>query len=126
MNNSNGWRQPERVKKMKTIRKDSTSTTSTATMGGRIRFLREKNGYTQEGLGSEIGSDKSTISGWEKDARCPSLVMIECLAQVFGVSPAYIAFGPEKDPPAEMLDLSHLTYYQRNLVKNLVTELGGC
>lgn len=55
------------------------------TMGERIRFLRKKQGLSQEQLAEEIGVTKSTISKYELDTRFPKHNTVEALCRVFNV-----------------------------------------
>lgn len=67
-------------------------------MGDRIRFLRERAGLTQEELGEKIGAQKSAIRKYEKDeVENNKRSSVKVLAQVFGVSPAYLMFGEDQE-----------------------------
>ncbi|GAW91739.1 helix-turn-helix domain-containing protein [Calderihabitans maritimus] len=62
---------------------------SFATMGDRIRKLREAQGLTQAKLARQIGISDSLIAQVETGKAQPSLNTLERLADVLGVSPSY-------------------------------------
>lgn len=61
-----------------------------ATMGQRIKFLREEREYTQEQLGAMIGVSKSTIGMYELDKREPDKEKLETIADFFNVDMDYL------------------------------------
>ena len=61
-----------------------------ATMGQRIKFLREEKEYTQEQFGSTIGVSKSTIGMYELDKREPDKEKLEAIADFFNVDMDYL------------------------------------
>jgi len=61
-----------------------------ATMGQRIKFLREEREYTQELFGSMIGVSKSTIGMYELDKREPDKEKLEAIADFFNVDMDYL------------------------------------
>jgi transcriptional regulator with XRE-family HTH domain len=96
---------------------------STDTVGGRIKSLRMNGKFTQQSLAIKLNTDKAVVCRWENGDREPSLSAIKDMAEIFHVSPAYIAFGPEEGP--DVLDLSQVTLYQANLIKQLVKEFAS-
>lgn len=61
-----------------------------ATMGQRIKFLREERDYTQEQFGALIGVSKSTIGMYELDKREPDKEKLEAIADFFNVDMDYL------------------------------------
>ena len=61
-----------------------------ATMGQRIKFLREEREYTQEQFGNMIGVSKSTIGMYENGNRKPSYEVLIKLSEIFDCSIDYI------------------------------------
>lgn len=61
-------------------------------IGERIKFLREKKGYTQEKLEEITDIQKGTISKYENGHNSPSAENIEKIADAFNVSIDYL-FG---------------------------------
>ena len=61
-----------------------------ATMGQRIKFLREERDYTQEQFGAMIGVSKSTIGMYELDKREPDKEKLEAIADFFNVDMDYL------------------------------------
>ena len=57
-----------------------------AIIGKNIRRLRENAGFTQKNLASFLGVDQSLIAKVEKGERNLSVVLIEKLASLFGVT----------------------------------------
>jgi transcriptional regulator with XRE-family HTH domain len=65
-----------------------------ATLGERIRFLRELKGFNQTELSNAIGfDDKSTISKYEKNQRRPDIDTLSTIASIFEVSLNWLANG---------------------------------
>ena len=52
----------------------------------RLKELREKAGYSQQGFANAIGVKQSTVGNWEAGAREPKFEVMERLADFFGVS----------------------------------------
>ena len=116
------------IKKNQTVNNSTNSTAfEPSTIGERIKALRKKKGYTQERLGSEVHSDKTVVSRWEKGEKIPNSDAVTALAQLFGVTTFFLLYGRSIDTADNLLDLNGLTYYQIDLVKKLVEELrSGC
>ena len=55
-----------------------------------IRFLREKNGLTQNALGRKVGISQQSINNYENEHREPKLKTWQKLADYFGVSVSYL------------------------------------
>ena len=50
----------------------------------RLKELREKAGYSQQGFANAIGVKQSTVGNWEAGAREPKFEVMERLADFFG------------------------------------------
>ena len=80
------------------------------TNGERIKYLREKNGFTQKDVATRLGVEPAAISKYELDMREPNIEAIKKLATLFNVSIDYLlgrtpdVFVSEKD--REELDIS--------------------
>lgn len=59
--------------------------------GDKIRLLRKVYGYTQTQLANKIGSNISTVCSWERREHEPRIEMIEKIAELFDVSPLWLA-----------------------------------
>lgn len=59
-------------------------------VGDKIRELRKEAGFTQDELGKKVGVIKQTISSWENNISSPSFDVVDKLADIFGVSGAYL------------------------------------
>lgn len=55
-------------------------------IGRRIRYLREKAGLSQGEMAHRFGIDRGNISEWENAKVCPSLPMLETVADGFKLS----------------------------------------
>lgn len=60
------------------------------TNGERIKYLREKNGFTQEDIETRLGVELAVISKYELDIREPNIEAIKKLATIFNVSIDYL------------------------------------
>lgn len=69
------------------------------TRGERLRAARAKAGLTQEQVAARFGVETSTVSRWEKSSD-PGTDRISELAELYGVSAAWLAFGAEPPPAA--------------------------
>lgn len=68
----------------------------------RLDLTPKRGGFvSQEVLAAEIGVSGATLGNWESGAYEPSLMLLEKLAKVLGVSPAYLAFGTVRLPMEE-------------------------
>ena len=56
------------------------------TMGRIIKYLRKKNGFTQEELAEILGVTYQAVSKWENDTGMPDISQIVPLASIFKVS----------------------------------------
>lgn len=56
----------------------------------RIKFLREKKGYSQATLSKELGITRSSVNAWEMGISVPSTQYIVELSLLFNVSSDYL------------------------------------
>lgn len=68
-----------------------------ATLGQRIKKLREGKGLSQGELGKLVNVGNTTISQWENDKRIPDLATLDKLANVLKTSSDYL-LGRTDDP----------------------------
>jgi transcriptional regulator with XRE-family HTH domain len=54
--------------------------------GRRLRYLREKAELSQGDMSHKFGIDRGNISEWENAKVCPSLPMLETLADGFKIT----------------------------------------
>ena len=54
--------------------------------GKRLRYLREKAELSQGAMADRFGIDRGNISEWENAKVCPSLPMLETLADGFKIT----------------------------------------
>ena len=60
------------------------------TNGERIKYLREKNEFTQKDIATRLGVEPAAISKYELDMREPNIEAIKKLATIFNVSIDYL------------------------------------
>ena len=61
--------------------------------GKRLRYLREKAGLSQGAMADQFGIDRGNISEWENAKVCPSLPMLETLADGFKITISQLMKG---------------------------------
>lgn len=71
--------------------------------GKKLKFLRERNGLTQEQLANKFNLLKSSISMYENNVRLPNVEIIKDLANYFNVSIDYLLDNEEKNKIDEEL-----------------------
>jgi transcriptional regulator with XRE-family HTH domain len=73
-------------------------------LGGRLRELREARGLTQAQLAHLLGKSLETISNFERGKTLPSLVTLEQLAGILGVSMQEFFSDQPVDPNLGAMD----------------------
>ena len=68
-----------------------------------LKELWEKNGYTQEELGSLLNLSKNAISHYENSTNSPSLETVERIADIFDVSVDYLIGRTKNNIPYSKL-----------------------
>ena len=71
---------------------------ATDQLGMRIRFLRSEKGWSQEDLALEANINKNYICDLENGRRNPSLIILEKIANAFGITLAELFKGVESIP----------------------------
>ncbi len=59
-------------------------------LGLNVRRIRKERGWSQEELAFESGLHRTYISGIERGARNPTVLVIEKLAEALSVTPAHL------------------------------------
>jgi len=74
------------------------------TLGERIAALRKEKGFSQEGLGEQIGVSRQAVSKWEADKAVPDVDNCIAMSKVFGVPLARLLELEEgqNEPAAEL------------------------
>ena len=52
----------------------------------RLRFVRQRRGWTQAELARRVGTTQASVSTWETRRRLPSMRSLLRLARIFGVA----------------------------------------
>ena len=104
------------------------TSSSTSTVGRRLRLARERAGLPQDRLGVLAGLEESSssarISRYESGVHEPSLGFTESLAKVLGVPAAY--FFCSDDRLAEIiLAYAEMSEAQRQALHRKAVELAG-
>ncbi|AMA74815.1 hypothetical protein ACH33_16955 [Aneurinibacillus sp. XH2] len=80
------------------------------TLGERIKYLREKNGYAQKFVAEKIGVRNNTLSSYESDKRQPDYDTLQKIADFFEVSVDYL-LGRTDDPSPKEDKKMNLFFY---------------
>jgi transcriptional regulator with XRE-family HTH domain len=80
------------------------------TLGERIKYLREKNGYAQKFVAEKIGVRNNTLSSYESDKRQPDYDTLQKIADFFEVSVDYL-LGRTDDPSPKANKKMNLFFY---------------
>lgn len=73
------------------------------TFAERLRYIRDKRGYTQERLAMLCGLSQSTIANYESGTRLYTRNLLS-LARVLGVSPLWLEKGQGNMTPPPLLE----------------------
>ena len=82
----------------------------------RIRYLRDKAGYTQTYLAKRLGISRSAVNSWEMSLSSPSLANILEMTQIFHVGADYLLSISDK----MLIDISSLTNEEREIILKLI------
>ncbi len=85
-------------------------------IGERIRYLRDKAGYTQTYLAKRLGISRSAVNGWEMSIATPSIANIIELSKIFNVSSDYLLCLDDR----LLVDVSELSSDEREAVMRLI------
>lgn len=102
--------------------------TFTARLGERLRRTREERRLLQDELAAKAGITQAALSNLEAGKRRPSMAMLDKLAEVLGVSVAYLLAEddePLADPEIHVMvrDLLELPPELRGVVKDTIRRL---
>lgn len=100
--------------------------------GARIRFLRQKEQWSQSDLGARLGVHRATLARWEAGEAHPPYKVVKQMAEIFRVPPAFLfevdqtvdheGENPEEiilDPALRRFPLSKLQKYTGPALKVL-------
>ena len=82
----------------------------------RIRYLRDKSGYTQTDLAKRLGISRSAVNSWEMSLSSPSIANIIEMTEVFHVSADYLLSLTDN----LTVDISHLNINEQEVIFKLV------
>ena len=85
-------------------------------VGERIKYLRDKAGFTQTYLAKRLGISRSAVNGWEMSVAMPSLANIVELSRIFNVSSDYLLCLDER----MLIDISELGSDEQEAVVRIV------
>ena len=71
------------------------------TIGKKIKYLREKEGFTQTELGKRLGLSDKAVSTWENDIKVPRMATLRKISELFGVPVGYLV-GEKTSPRASV------------------------
>ena len=73
--------------------------------GARLRFLRQREQWSQSDLGTKLGVHRATLARWETGEADPPYEIAEQLAELFGVPPGFLfQVAPVSDHEGENPD----------------------
>lgn len=87
-----------------------------STVADRIRYLREKAGFTQTYLAKRLGISRSAVNSWEMSLSSPSISNIIEMTQLFNVNADYLLSVSDK----MMIDISELDNEEKEIVIKLI------
>lgn len=82
----------------------------------RIRYLRDKAGYTQTYLAKRLGISRSAVNSWEMSLTSPSVANIIEMTEIFHVSADYLLSVSDK----LTVDISSLGSEEQEIILRLV------
>ena len=82
----------------------------------KIRYLRDKSGYTQTDLAIRLGISRSAVNSWEMSLSSPSIYNIIEMTQIFHVSADYLLSTSDK----LLIDISSLTNEEQEIILKLL------
>ncbi|MBQ7362964.1 MAG: helix-turn-helix transcriptional regulator [Clostridia bacterium] len=85
----------------------------------RIRYLRDKAGYTQTYLAKRLGISRSAVNSWEMSLSSPSVSNIIEMTSLFNVSADYLLSTSDR----LTVDITELDSEEREVVIRLVNCL---
>ena len=85
----------------------------------RIRYLRDKAGYTQTYLAKRLGISRSAVNSWEMSLSSPSVSNIIEMTSLFNVSADYLLSTSDR----LTVDITELNSEEREAVIRLVNCL---
>src|ERR1051326_5358357 len=77
---------PEQLEESLMTKLKNAPTNIQVRIGRRLRYLREQAGLSQGEMAHQFGIDRGNISEWENAKVCPSLPMLETLADGFKIT----------------------------------------
>lgn len=82
----------------------------------KIRYLRDKAGYTQTYLAKRLGISRSAVNSWEMSLSSPSVANIVEMTEIFHVSADYLLSISDK----LTVDITSLKSEEQEIVLKLV------
>ena len=82
----------------------------------RIRYLRDKAGYTQTYLAKRLGISRSAVNSWEMSLSSPSIANIIEMTEIFHVSADYLLSTTDR----LTVDISSLKSEEQEIILKLV------
>ena len=85
-------------------------------IGDKIRFVRDKAGFTQTYLAKRLGISRSAVNSWEMSLSSPSLANILEMTQIFHVNADFLISSSDK----LLVDITTLTNDEQEIIIRLI------
>lgn len=92
-------------------------------IGCNIRFLREKNNFTQQQLADKLNVSFTTVSSWETGNSEPKMGMLERLAIIFGCDKTDIIDDELKNMYPDIIRRNEIKGLLRHLCKDDLVKI---
>lgn len=93
------------------------------TVGARIRYVRERQGWSVEDLAQRVGVGVETIEAWEDGTRDPRANRLMLMAGIMNVSAHWLLDGTGDTPASRDVDPVEAARNQLEAAKLRLTEL---
>lgn len=87
----------------------------------KLKALRKKKKVTQKQVSTQLNISKSSISGYETNAKTPNIELLRSLACYYNISTDYL-LGLSPDPQKTYIDVTDLTEKQKAIIDLLLQE----
>ena len=87
----------------------------------KIKYFRDKLGFTQTDLAKRLGISRSAVNAWEMGLSTPQLKHVIAMAEIFNTTVDGMLDTGEK----KIVDITHLSKQEQDTVINMVNCLSN-